>query len=131
MKHQPRQLSARVPRRLRQSMTDAERLLWAIVRRKGIAEYKIRRQHRIGRTVLDFYCAEVGIAIELDGAPHFSEEGHVSDAARDAWLRSKGISVVRFENRDLIANPGILAEAIREILDNARRARLTDSSLPV
>ncbi len=116
---------------MRKSMTDAERLAWAIVRRKGIAGYKFRRQHRIGRTVLDFYCAEVRIAFELDGEPHFSEEGHVSDTARDAWLRSRGISVIRFENRDVIANPEIVIETIKGILDKAREARATNSPLPV
>ena len=126
MKYQSRDLSPAVPRRLRQSMTDAEQMLWAIFRGRAVARHKFRRQHRIGRTILDFYCPALHVAFELDGEPHFTDEGRAADASRDAWLKSQGILVDRFENCDVIANPRRIEEKIVAVLrSRARKGKVT------
>ncbi|MFC7669833.1 endonuclease domain-containing protein [Hymenobacter humi] len=69
------------------------------VERRPLASRKFRRQHSIGAYVLDFYCAEERLAVELDGAGHFTVSGNLHDAARTAYLNGLGIRVLRFENK--------------------------------
>ena len=59
---------------------------------------KFRRQHSVGRYIIDFYCPAEKLAVELDGAGHFTEEGTVYDDNRTMYLNRKGIRVIRFEN---------------------------------
>jgi len=87
-------------RHLRRNMTDAERLLWRHLRLKQMGEFKFRRQHPVGRYILDFACLEAGVAIELDGGQHLEQEGY--DAERDAWLVRHGFRVLRFWNHEVI-----------------------------
>jgi very-short-patch-repair endonuclease len=61
-----------------------------------MAGFKFRRQHPCGRYVLDFYCAELKLAIELDGGQHWSLEVQAYDARRSGFLRRQGITVLRF-----------------------------------
>src|SRR5438874_616326 len=84
-------------RELRRDETDAERLLWMLLRGRQIAGAKFRRQHQFGPFILDFFCMEHRVAIEVDGGQHFSDEGEASDRARTAWLKRAGIRVLRFD----------------------------------
>ena len=80
-------------------MTHAETVLWKQLRARRFAELKFRRQHPIGRFIVDFYCARYRLVIEIDGEVH---RGQVArDAARTAWLRARGYVVIRFENRQI------------------------------
>jgi very-short-patch-repair endonuclease len=92
--------------------------MWAIVRGRKLVGWKIRRQHRIGEFILDFYCAQAQLAIELDGASHFTDDGRKFDEMRTTALRRLGITVLRFENREVIANPGLTAACLLEALKN-------------
>jgi very-short-patch-repair endonuclease len=89
-------------RELRRSATNAEALLWLLLRARQIAGAKFRRQHQFGRFILDFYCHEAKLAIELDGAHHSSRPARAADAARSAYLESRGIRVVRFANDEVL-----------------------------
>jgi len=82
---------------LRNSPTDEERVLWNYLKGKKIG-HKIRRQHSVGNYIVDFYCAEKRVAIELDGAGHFTDEGKEYDRERDSFLKSLNIKLLRFEN---------------------------------
>ena len=62
---------------------------------------KFRRQHSVGNYVIDFYCPSEKVAVELDGAGHFTEEGLEKDEVRDSYLKSLGIKVLRFENKEV------------------------------
>jgi very-short-patch-repair endonuclease len=86
---------------LRRRMSPIEQRLWHALRgaQLGVA---FRRQHPVGRYVLDFYCASVGLAVELDGDDHASRPAR--DAARTQFLNSLGIHVIRFSNRDVWTN---------------------------
>ena len=88
-------------RDLRQSGTDAELALWTELRGRRLAGFKFRRQHPCGPFVLDFYCAERHLAIELDGGQHFEEDAQVYDANRSAFLKRSGVDVLRFST-DLV-----------------------------
>jgi adenine-specific DNA-methyltransferase len=84
-------------RTLRCDSTDAEARLWNLLRNRRLGP-KFRRQHQLGPYVLDFYCAEHQLAIELDGGQHFDPCEMERDARRTAFLEAQGIRVVRFTN---------------------------------
>lgn len=83
-------------RALRWTMTDAERRLWALLRRKQLQGYRFRRQHPVEPYILDFYCFAEKLAVELDGSQHASAEGLAYDGRRGALLAVQGIRVLRF-----------------------------------
>lgn len=96
-------------RRLRETMTDAERRLWLLLRDRRLDGYKFRRQHPIGRFIVDFACVDVGLVIEVDGGQHC---GNKADEERTKWLESQGWRVVRFWNNDVLTNIEGVAESI-------------------
>ncbi|MES2068780.1 MAG: endonuclease domain-containing protein [Pseudomonadota bacterium] len=101
-------------RELRAQMTDAETLLWQLLRNRRIANAKFRRQHPVGRYILDFYCDEKKLAIELDGGQHSERADY--DRQRDAWLSAKGIQVLRFWNNQMLAETeNVLEEIYRKL----------------
>lgn len=91
-------------RKLRQDATDPEALLWACLRGRRMNNRKFRRQHPVEPYVLDFYCADLKLAIELDGGQHNTTEGRQHDKAREAFLRSQGIETLRFTNDEMMRN---------------------------
>ena len=103
-------------RELRQESTEAEKLLWAELRNKKLNGLKFRRQHPIDKFVLDFYCHERKLAIELDGSIHDLKVNKDYDEARTAMLTGLNVFVLRFKNEDVTNN---LKEVIRKISDAA------------
>ncbi len=91
-------------RRLRTTLTPAEARLWTQLQKRQLAGRKFRRQHSVGCYVLDFYCPQERLAVELDGAAHDHERAVERDEIRTRYLESFGITVLRFENRDVIDN---------------------------
>ena len=87
---------------LRQKQTPAEELLWQLLRNRQLAGAKFRRQHQYGEYICDFYCAEANLVIECDGDSHKTTEAQAHDKKRDAYLKSSGLSVLRFENQKII-----------------------------
>ena len=85
-------------RDLRRAQTDAERLIWYLIRNRRIFNAKFRRQHPIGKYIIDFYCHEHKLAIELDGSQHFETLVQVKDLERSEYLYNLGISILRFDN---------------------------------
>src|SRR5215510_3618055 len=86
-------------RELRNNPTPAEATLWKYLQRRQLLGRKFRRQYSIGRYIVDFFCVECDIAVELDGAPHFRELGEEYEGERTWFLRGLGIEILRFENR--------------------------------
>lgn len=83
---------------LRTNMTMSESVLWEKLSGKKLDGFKFRRQHPVDRFILDFYCHEKKLAIEIDGSIHNIAENKASDLTRDAKLTELGIKVVRFTN---------------------------------
>jgi dihydrofolate synthase / folylpolyglutamate synthase len=88
-----------IARELRRQQTDEEKELWRALRGRRFAGFKFRRQHAVGNYILDFYCADAKLAIELDGFQHGLPEGIQRDAARERFLVDQGIETLRFWNR--------------------------------
>jgi very-short-patch-repair endonuclease len=84
-------------------MTEAERRMWKLLRRKSVAGFRFRRQQPIGPFIVDFFCAARKLIVELDGGQHADERADY-DARRTAWLESEGYSVVRFWNVEVMEN---------------------------
>ena len=84
---------------LRKNLTSAEATLWLCLKNKQLNGKRFRRQYSFGNFILDFYCPEVKLAIELDGKDHFTAVGVVKDLNRDEFLKEHGITVLRFENK--------------------------------
>jgi very-short-patch-repair endonuclease len=93
--------SAQMPRLLRKKPTWAEKKMWKVLRDRKFSAYKFRRQHHLGKHILDFYCAEARYNLELDGGWHGFPEQQLKDAARDEYLKSRNIVTRRFWNSQL------------------------------
>ena len=98
-------------RELRKSSTPAEQKLWQALRNRNLGDYKFRRQHPIGAYIADFFCAEVGLIVEVDGGGHLDQM--VYDQDRTDWLEGQGYHVIRFWNDDVLNH---LDDVTREIL---------------
>lgn len=79
---------------MRSNATDAEHLLWQPLRAKRFMNLKFRRQHVIKPYIVDFYCHEIGLVIELDGSQHNTEDSRAYDAERTKFLDALGLKVV-------------------------------------
>ena len=101
---------------LRNSTTSAEAILWTCLQGRKLLGKKFRRQVGIGRYIVDFFCPECRLAIELDGAPHFSANVDMYDTERTNYLERQGIKVIRFENRTVHHDIELVLEIIRENL---------------
>jgi very-short-patch-repair endonuclease len=111
-------------RRLRSEMTPAEAVLWKAVRQEGIPGMRFRRQHAIGRFILDFYCPQHRVAVELDGAVHDETNQREYDAARTEALEQLGIRVLRFRNEEVMQDLASVLGRIKvlSIPDERRQA---------
>ena len=103
-------------RELRKNLTTAEAVLWKNLQGSRMAGKKFRRQHSVGKYVLDFYCPECQLAVELDGEAHFTSIRAEYDVAREEFIKSLKIRIVRFENRLVFENLEGVLETIKERL---------------
>ena len=118
-------------RNLRQQGTWAERLLWNWLRDRRFSIYKFRRQHIFGPHILDFFCVEASLNIELDGSQHGHPEAKEKDRARDAWLENAGVKVLRFWNARLRREKEIIRETIWRELQTRGPQPLPDYCRPM
>ncbi len=103
-------------RHLRSNMTDAEKLIWSKIRRKQIADMQFYRQKNIGPYIVDFYCPQGNLIVEIDGGQHFEKNGENNDRQRDQYLQRIGFTVLRFSNIDVLKNIDGVVEVISERL---------------
>ncbi len=98
-------------RKLRKTMTEPERLLWARLktRDQGIV---FKRQHPIGPYILDFFCHKARLAIEVDGAQHGVDAAQIRDATRDSYFRSLDIETYRVPAAEVYRNADEVADGI-------------------
>ncbi len=103
---------------MRHDSVVTEKLFWSFVRNRRLDGHKFKRQVPIGPYIADFVCTEARVIVELDGPTHNARAGY--DAARDAWLRAQGFTVLRFTNAAFTADVDLalqtIVHAIREVL---------------
>jgi len=101
-------------RQNRSNLTPAEAELWKHLQSGKLEGRKFRRQHSVGNYILDFYCPQEKLGIELDGKNHFSDNGYEADASRTAYLNSLNIRIIRFENKEVFEQLEGVLEEIRQ-----------------
>ncbi|KAF7599048.1 MAG: hypothetical protein CGU29_09090 [Candidatus Dactylopiibacterium carminicum] len=99
----------------RRNPTPAEALLWRrVLRHRQFAHYKFHRQKPIGHYIVDFYCAELGLVVEVDGDSHAAQAEY--DAARTRFLAGQGLRVLRYRNGDVLQNlSGVFDDLTRHL----------------
>jgi very-short-patch-repair endonuclease len=97
---------------MRRAMTPAEMRLWLRLSRRQLAGLRFRRQAPLGPYIVDFFCPERKLVIELDGDHHGHDGTAARDAERTAWLERGGLRVIRFTNEDVMRNLDGVYDAI-------------------
>jgi len=110
-------------RSLRSDQTDAEHRLWTLLRNRRLGGFKFRRQHPIEPYILDFYCDDAKLAIELDGGQHNTAGARRSDRARTEYIAKRGIRILRFWDHELLSQ----TETVLEVIWNALQLTQVDN----
>ena len=103
-------------RELRENQTPAEGVLWELLRNRQVANLKFRRQHQIGPYIVDFFCNDLKLVVELDGEVHSGEAQVKKDQKRQAYLESLGFEVLRFDNDQFLEDPEAALNQITSLL---------------
>lgn len=102
-------------RKNRKKMTEAESVLWEYLRRWP-RPYRFRRQHIIGDYIVDFACLAANLVVEVDGGYHFTDKQIALDEIRSEYLAAQGFRIVRFSNEQVISEPDIVIDKIKEAI---------------
>ncbi len=102
---------------LRNNSTKAEKLLWKQLKNNRFLNLKFRRQQGIGKYIVDFYCYDKQLVIELDGDSHYNEDSQEYDKIRTEFMQTERIKVIRFTNTDVYEN---MNEVLEEIENQSR-----------
>jgi very-short-patch-repair endonuclease len=106
-------------RKLRQNMTLGEVLLWQRLKRKQMRGYDFDRQRPIDRYIVDFYCKDLKLAIEIDGSSHDGEAAKVNDDIRQERLESLCVRFLRFTDTDVKRNMEMVVDSIELWIDES------------
>ena len=106
---------------LRNNSTSAEAVLWKRLKAKQVEGLKFRRQYGVGEYVVDFYCPELRLAVELDGGIHDAAMAYEHDEIRARYIEQSNIKILRFRNEAVFNN---MEGVVGEIVEEARRLRL-------
>ena len=110
---------------LRNNATKAERVLWKSLSGKQCFGYDFHRQKPLGNYIVDFFCHELMLVIEVDGVSHNQESVRLKDREKEAFLNELGITVIRFQDDDIYSdNRDALAEIERYVLEFEKRNSL-------
>ncbi len=115
--HNKKELESR-RKRLRKNATPAEAFLWKYLQQKKLEGRKFRRQHSILNFIVDFYCPEEELVVELDGQGHMNPTTEEKDDLRTQQLETIGLKVIRFENKSVFDNLDWVLEEIRSNFKN-------------
>jgi len=104
---------------LRSQPVKAEWLMWSKLKRKQLG-YKFRRQYSVGIYIIDFYCPELKLVVEADGATHSSSKEIVYDKNREEYLKKFGIKIKRYNNLEIFNNLEMVASDIKNYCDKIK-----------
>lgn len=124
MQRANREHKRELARKLRRRATPAERAVWALVRDRRLLGLKFRRQHPIRGFIVDFYCAELGLVLEIDGAIHHDPQRCAYDTERSAVLEGLGLRVAR------LANDECTEDSLRRLLATLETSTTSPSPGP-
>ena len=111
-------------RRLRSNMTCPETRLWLRLRARQLQGLKFRRQHGIGPYIVDFYCPEQSLVIEVDGDSHADADQILKDRQRAKYLQSLGLHVIRYINDDILKNlDGVMEDLAKRLSSGSTSPR--------
>ncbi|WP_265937152.1 endonuclease domain-containing protein [Acinetobacter sp. WCHAc060025] len=105
---------------MRQTATDAENLMWQLLRNKRFMNLKFRRQHVIAPYIVDFFCHEIGLVIELDGSQHGTDDAIEYDAERTQFLEALGLKVVRYWNHEVLGRTDVVLEDLWSVCNELK-----------
>ena len=118
---QTRTLLTSRARALRKEMSPPEVMLWSRLRGRGPNRPTFRRQPPIGSLILDFYCPSARLAVEVDGSTHWDEDARQRDQARDKWLQSQDVAVLRIPASAIYRDVAAVTDSILLRVDELRR----------
>lgn len=122
-------------RRLRSQMPLAEAILWSKLKGRKLLNFKLRCQYSVGPYLIDFYCPELKLGIELDGESHYVDGAPEYDAKRTRFIEGFGIRLLRFLNQDVYENlDGVwdaIVRAVQERSEQFARAQLRAAAEPI
>ena len=104
-------------RQLRRESTPSERMLWKKLCRRQVDGYKFRQQHGFGIYIMDFYCPELRLCIEVDGSVHDSPEAIQNDKDRTLFLNQHRIKVIRFRNEEIETDIDSVIQRIKDYIN--------------
>ena len=114
--------STKIKRKLlRENSTKTEKILWQSLRAKRFKGFKFFRQYGIGEYIVDFYCPELKLVIELDGKIHFDKPHEEYDKIRDEFMKNLNILVIRFKNEEVIGDIDIVFKKLEIIISNKKQ----------
>ena len=110
-------------KQLRNSMPSAEVIIWSRLQNRQLLGCKFRRQFSIGPYIVDFYSAELKLAIEIDGDSHFTAGAEAKDGRRQLFIEQHGIRFLRFINSDVYKNLNGVLQSIYELIEELRKEK--------
>ncbi len=111
-------------RLLRTHLTDSEEALWFRLRRKQLLGVQFYRQRPIGNCIVDFFAPKARLVVEVDGSQHLVAEHAQNDMARDAYLASLGLRVLRFNSREALTDEDAVVESIYRAIAEQLKAEI-------
>ncbi|MBI5007836.1 MAG: DUF559 domain-containing protein [Nitrosomonadales bacterium] len=115
-------------RSLRSNMTDAEQYLWQRIKGKQVCSVQFYRRKPLLSFIADFYCPRAKLVIELDGGQHLEAEHRIKDVARDEALAKLGIMVLRFDDRQVLAETQAVMDVIFQVVTERLNASTSNPS---
>ena len=110
-------------RSLRQNMTYCEKIVWLNIRKKQLG-YRFLRQYSVDHFVIDFYCPELKLALEVDGESHNNPEQKKYDIKRQKYLEAFNIKFVRIKDEDLLGNPNNAFNKLKDAIKHLEKEKL-------
>ena len=114
----PSKVMGSIARHLRRNSTISEYILWEVLRKKRLAGLRFRRQQVIGSSIVDFYCHEKRLVIEIDGAIHLGADAIEHDKARQETIELYGVQFMRFTATEVETDINSVITAIKNTTDN-------------
>jgi very-short-patch-repair endonuclease len=116
MKHLNKTSEKEKRRKLRRNQTFCEKVVWLHLRNRRMLGYKFRRQYSVDKFVIDFYCPELKLAIEIDGSVHDNPENLRYDRRRQKYIEQFGIVFLRIKNSELLGNENLMFKRIEQTI---------------